>query len=200
MNGADDTPDPKASASGPERTFGQLLAEARGKDSQRGTAKRFRLSHTAWGRLEKDDIWVVGADKLAEIAETMGVPLPKEHHERRSQRRGAKVMAFCANPLCLDAFVSVTPDNDVHVEPRSFRISQKRLDDYEAFCDSCGKPLETECRDCKTPFKQGAHCSRCSLSFVRPNAADRAYLVEQHEQYPQDPRTRNARTVIEAND
>lgn len=200
MNGADDTPGPKETVSGPKETFGQLLAQARGKASLRGTAKRFKISHTALGRLESDDLFVIGPSKLTEIAKEMGVPLPQGHLARRDQRRSARVLAYCPNPYCPALFVSVFPGNEMHVEPRKFRVSLKRIDDEETFCDSCGSSLETKCLTCQTPFRQGAHCSRCSLSFVHLDEKSWEYLIEEHERLRRDQKTRDAREVNEIDD
>lgn len=200
MNGVDDATGPSEASSEQANTFGERLAAARKPKSLREAATRFKISHTALARLEHDDLSVVGPVKLAEIAEAMGVPLPEGQSERRPQRRVPKVLAYCANPYCPDLFVQDVPLRDLVVAPRRFSISQKRINDDEAFCDICGEPLETSCSVCQTLFTQGSRCSRCSSSFVKIDHAARSYLLKQHKLYPQDPRTRNTRPVIEISD
>ncbi|MBT3377061.1 MAG: hypothetical protein HN742_33380 [Lentisphaerae bacterium] len=200
MDNPEQTAESGATETSENLTFGQRLAKARKPASLRGTAKRFKISHTALGRLEQDDLTAVGPSKLTEIGQGLGVPLPEGHLESRRQRRIARIAAYCANPYCPGLSVTVTPDFDIYAEPRRFRISQKRVDDNEAFCDSCGKSLETHCLACETTFKQGAHCTRCALSFVPLKVETREYLIENEAQIREDQERRSARQEIEIDD
>ncbi|MCK5801694.1 MAG: hypothetical protein KAI66_02630 [Lentisphaeria bacterium] len=193
----------KADATSPsEATFGQLLAAARKPVSMRETALRFGISHTALGRLEKDDLWVVGPDKLDEIARAMDVPLPEGHCEKRNQRRSVKVLAYCTNPQCRGAFVRVSSGGEVRVDPKEFKLSMKRMADDKAFCGRCGFPLAHTCRDetCGKPFASGGFCTWCGKRFVFMDGSSAKTFRNNPNELRDDQREYDARRVTELDD